>query len=30
MHDAFGTAAWSGKLDHVMKALIAVRQKQRG
>jgi L-ribulokinase len=29
MHDAFGTSVWEGKLDHVMKALITIRQKQR-
>ena len=29
MHDAFGTATWSGKVDHVMKDLIAIRQQQR-
>ena len=30
LHDAFGTAHWSGRLDHVMKALIALRERQRG
>jgi L-ribulokinase len=30
LHDAFGTRDWSGKLDHVMKDVIAIRQKQRG
>jgi L-ribulokinase len=30
LHDAFGTSAWSGKLNHVMKSLIAVRERQRG
>lgn len=29
LHDAFGTPAWSGKLAHVMKSLIAIREKQR-
>ncbi len=29
LHDAFGTAAWSGKLNHVMKQLIEVRERQR-
>ncbi len=29
LHDAFGTAEWSGKIDHVMKDLIALRQEQR-
>jgi len=29
IHDAFGTTTWSGKLDHVMKDLIGIRQKQR-
>ena len=29
LHDAFGTDAWSGKLDHVMKKLIALRERQR-
>lgn len=28
-HDAFGTATWSGKLNNVMKDLIALREKQR-
>jgi L-ribulokinase len=30
LHDAFGTADWSGKLNHVMKDLIAIRERQRG
>ena len=30
LHDSFGTAEWSGKIDHVMKDLIAIRQRQRG
>ncbi len=30
LHAAFGTADWSGSLDHVMKDLIAIRQRQRG
>jgi L-ribulokinase len=29
LHDAFGTKQWSGKLDNVMKDLIALREKQR-
>jgi L-ribulokinase len=29
LHDAFGTAAWSGKLQHTMKNLIAIRERQR-
>jgi L-ribulokinase len=29
LHDAFGTAAWNGKLDQVMKTLIAIREQQR-
>ena len=29
LHDAFGTAEWSGKLDRVMKDLIAIRERQR-
>jgi L-ribulokinase len=29
LHDAFGTVTWSGKLDRIMKDLIAIRQKQR-
>ena len=29
LHDAFGTSEWSGKLDHVMKKLIDIRQRQR-
>ncbi|MDD4872561.1 MAG: ribulokinase, partial [Kiritimatiellae bacterium] len=29
LHDAFGTASWSGKLNNVMKDLIALREKQR-
>jgi len=29
MHDAFGTAGWSGKLNNVMKDVIALREKQR-
>lgn len=30
LHDAFGTAEWSGKLDRVMKELITIRERQRG
>ncbi len=29
LHDAFGTAAWEGKLDYVMKDLLAIRERQR-
>ena len=29
LHDAFGTAAWSGRLHHVMKEMIALRERQR-
>ena len=29
LHDAFGTAEWSGKIDHVMKQLIDIRQRAR-
>ena len=29
LHDAFGTASWSGTLGHVMKDLIALRQRAR-
>ena len=29
LHDAFGTAEWSGQLTTVMKDLIALREKQR-
>lgn len=29
LHDAFGTAEWSGRLHHVMKDLIALRERQR-
>ena len=30
LHDAFGSTEWSGTLDHVMKDLIAIRERQRG
>ena len=30
LHDGFGAVAWSGAMANVMKALIAVREKQRG
>jgi L-ribulokinase len=30
LHDAFGTATWSGRLGGVMKQLIDLRQRQRG
>jgi L-ribulokinase len=29
LHDAFGTATWSGRINHVMKELIALREEQR-
>jgi L-ribulokinase len=29
LHDAFGTKDWSGNLQHVMKALIEIRESQR-
>ncbi len=29
VHDAFGTAEWSGQLNHVMKELITLREAQR-
>jgi len=29
LHDAFGAAEWSGRLHHVMKSLIAIRDRQR-
>lgn len=29
LHDAFGTKTWDGQLQNVMKALIAIREKQR-
>ena len=29
LHDAFGTQAWSGRLNHIMKDLIAIRERQR-
>lgn len=29
LHDAFGTADWSGQLNHVMKELIALRETAR-
>ena len=29
LHDAFGTAAWSGSLHHVMKRLLEIRERQR-
>ncbi len=30
LHDAFGTPDWSGSLYHVMKDMIALRERQRG
>ncbi|MEJ2306348.1 MAG: FGGY-family carbohydrate kinase, partial [candidate division WOR-3 bacterium] len=29
LHDAFGTEKWSGKMQNVMKDLLAIRDKQR-
>lgn len=29
LHDAFGTAQWSGQLHHVMKQLLDIRAQQR-
>jgi L-ribulokinase len=29
LHDAFGKTGWSGSLEHVMKDLIRIREKQR-
>jgi len=29
LHDAFGTAEWSGSLDQIMKELIAIRERAR-
>ena len=29
LHDAFGTAEWSGSIHHVMKDLLAIRERQR-
>jgi len=29
LHDSFGTATWYGKINHVMKRLIAIRENQR-
>lgn len=29
VHDAFGTPSWSGRVNHVMKELIALREEQR-
>ena len=29
LHDGFGTAAWGGNMANVMKALIAIRERQR-
>ncbi len=29
LHDSFGTATWSGRINHVMKELIAIREEQR-
>ncbi|MEZ5385068.1 MAG: FGGY-family carbohydrate kinase, partial [Prosthecobacter sp.] len=28
LHDAFGTADWNGKLNHVMKQLLDIRARQ--
>jgi L-ribulokinase len=29
LHDAFGTSAWAGRVNHVMKDLITIREQQR-
>ncbi|MBU6178567.1 MAG: ribulokinase [Verrucomicrobia bacterium] len=29
LHDAFGVAGWQGRLSHVMKDLLTIRQRQR-
>jgi L-ribulokinase len=29
LHDAFGTAAWTGNLRHVMKDLLAIKDRAR-
>jgi L-ribulokinase len=29
LHDAFGTAAWTGNLHHVMKDLLAIKDRER-
>ena len=29
LHDAFGTTAWTGNLHHVMKDLLAIKDRQR-
>jgi L-ribulokinase len=29
LHDAFGTREWTGNLHHVMKDLLAVKDRQR-
>lgn len=29
LHDAFGTSEWSGQINHVMKDVIAIRERQR-
>ena len=29
LHDAFGTQAWQGNLFHVMKEMLAIRDRQR-
>jgi L-ribulokinase len=29
LHDAMGTAAWDGRLNHVMKELLNIRDRQR-
>ncbi|MEM7146169.1 MAG: ribulokinase [Verrucomicrobiota bacterium] len=29
LYDSFGTTGWSGKLDHIMKDVIAIRERQR-
>jgi L-ribulokinase len=29
LHDAFGTKDWTGNLHHVMKELLAIKDRQR-
>jgi L-ribulokinase len=29
LHDAFGTKAWAGNLHHVMKELLAIKDRER-
>ena len=30
LHDAFGTREWTGNLHHVMKELLAIKDRQLG